>query len=211
LRSLRHVPLGGALHGVGAFAAALWLPAYFMRTFEVSSATAGAWLALAYGAGGALGVASGGWLADSLVARTRDERWYAFWPATVLLASLPCTVLLYLTSTPLVAVAALVAWAFLGHAFLGPVAALVQNVAGPRRRAVAAATYLLLVNLVSMGLGPVAVGILSDTLSPWLHTGALRAALLTIVALTTVLAALHFWLAAKTLTHDLLTRADAVE
>lgn len=208
LHSLRHVPLGGALHGIGAFAAALWLPAYFIRSFEMSSATAGAWLALAYGAGGALGVVSGGRLADMLVARCRDERWYALWPATALLASLPCTVVLYVTSTPLLAVAALLAGAFLGHAFLGPVAALVQNVAGARRRAVAAATYLLLVNLVSMGLGPVTVGALGDALSPWLGADALRVALLTIVTLTTMLASLHFWLAAKVLPRDLAVSAD---
>jgi MFS family permease len=200
--ALRQLPLGGAAHGVGAFAAALWLPAYFMRTFEMSSAAAGAWLALAYGLGGALGVASGGYLADALVARTRDQRWYALWPVALLLASVPVTLVLYLAAAPSMAFAALLAGAFLGHAFLGPVAALLQNLAGPERRAVAAAFYVFLVNLVSMGLGPVAVGYLSDTFTARLGVDALRYALLSVVVTTTLLSALHFYLAARALRHE---------
>lgn len=201
--ALRHVPLGGALHGIGAFASALWLPAYFIRTFDVSSATAGAWLALAYGVGGALGVVCGGYFADAIVARMRDQRWYALWPATLLVATVPFIFALYLTTSPWWAVTALIAATFLSHAYLGPVAALMQNLAGPRRRAMAAAFYLFLVNLVSMGVGPVAVGMLSDGFGAWLGADALRYALLAIVAATTLLAALHFVLAARTLRRDL--------
>jgi MFS family permease len=200
--ALRQIPLGGAAHGAGAFAAAIWLPAYFMRTFEMSSATAGAWLALAYGLGGGLGVLCGGYLADSIVARMRDERWYALWPVALLLGSVPTTLVLYLAASSWMAVAALLAWAFLGHAFLGPVAALLQNLAGPERRAVAAAFYLFLVNLVSMGLGPLAVGYLSDTFTARLGADALRYALLAIVLATTLLSALHFVLAARALGRD---------
>jgi len=197
--ALRHIPLGGAAHGAGAFAAAIWLPAYFMRTFEMSSSTAGAWLAVAYGLGGGLGVFSGGWLADRIVRRFGDERWYALWPSALLVASVPATLALFLAASSGLAVAALLAWAFLGHAFLGPVAALLQNLAGPTRRAVAAAFYLFLVNLVSMGLGPLAVGFLSDTFAAQLGADALRYALLAIVTATTLLAAFHFLLAARAL------------
>jgi len=200
--ALRHIPLGGAAHGAGAFAAALWLPAYFMRTFEMSSTTAGAWLALAYGLGGGLGVFCGGYMADVIVARTHDQRWYALWPVVLLLASVPATLALYLAPVPAIAVGALLAAAFLGHAFLGPVAALLQNLAGPERRAMAAAFYLFLVNLVSMGLGPVVVGYLSDALDARLGTAALRYALLAVVVATTLLAALHFGLAARALRRD---------
>jgi MFS family permease len=160
------------------------------------------WLALAYGLGGGLGVLCGGYLADRLVARTRDERWYALWPVALLLASLPSTVALYLAPSPVLAVPALLAGAFLGHAFLGPVAALMQNLAGPERRAMAAALYVFLVNLVSMGLGPLAVGLVSDVLDSRLGTDALRFALLGVVIATTLLAALHFALAARVLADD---------
>jgi MFS family permease len=201
--TLRQLPLAGAVHGIGAFAAAIWLPAYFMRTFEVTSATAGVWMALAYGCGGGIGVLCGGYIADALVRRTGDSRWYAWGSAAVISATLPCTLLVYLTDAPMVAVASLIVATLFGHMFLGPVAALLQSLAGLRRRATAAAFYLFLVNLVSMGLGPVAVGIVSDYLSARLADGALRYALLAIVSTTTVLASLHFMLAARTLREDL--------
>jgi len=201
--ALRHLPLGGAMHGIGAFAAALWLPAYFMRTFDVTSATAGAWMAIAYGCGGGIGVLSGGHLADAIVRRTCDARWYAWGSAVAIAATLPCTLLVYLTTKPMIAVAALVAATLLGHMFLGPVAALLQNLAGLRRRATAAAFYLFLVNLVSMGLGPVIVGIASDHFGARFADSALRYALLATVTTTTVLASVHFVLAARTLRRDL--------
>jgi predicted MFS family arabinose efflux permease len=200
---LRYVPLAGAVHGIGAFAAALWLPAYLMRTFAVSSTTAGAWLAIAYGLGGAVGVLVGGQLADRLVAVTRDARWYARGSAVVIAAALPCTALVYLTNQPLLAVVALVVGTLLGHMFLGPVAALLQGLAGVRRRATAAAFYLFLVNLVSMGLGPVAVGFVSDRLGPALGNDALRYSLLAIVATTSIAASCLFFVASRTLPRDL--------
>jgi MFS family permease len=175
----------------------------------MSSTAAGAWLALAYGLGGAAGVFFGGYFADALVARTRDERWYALWPVALLLASVPATFVLYLAAAPAVAVTALLAGAFLSHAFVGPVAALLQNLAGPQRRAMAAAFYLFLVNLVSMGVGPVAVGYLSDAFTARLGTDALRYALLVIVTATTLLAALHFGLAARALRRRPPNRDDA--
>jgi len=194
---LRYLPLAGAVHGIGAFAAALWLPAYFIRAFGVTSATAGAWLAIAYGCGGAIGVLCGGLVADALVRVTRDARCYAWCCAGALAAALPCTTVVYLTNRPALAVAALVVATLLGHMFLGPVTALIQNLAGPRRRATAAAFYLFLVNLVSMGVGPVTVGFVSDRLGPTLGNDALRYALLATVTVTSVLASCLFLLAAR--------------
>jgi len=207
--ALRRLALAGALHGTGAFAAALWLPAYFVRSFGVTSATSGLWLALAYGCGGALGVALGGHVADKLVKRAHDTRWYAWMPAAVLCASLPCTFLVYLSHQPLLAVAALIVATFLGHTFLGPVAALLQHLAGARRRALAAAFYLFLVNLISMGLGPLSVGAASDLLTPRFGTAALRYALLAIVASTSTLAALQFVRAAAAVGRERVHRLGA--
>jgi predicted MFS family arabinose efflux permease len=202
-RSLRHLPLAGAVHGIGAFASAVWLPAYFERVFGVGSAQAGVWTALAYGLGGGVGVLVGGYLADRLVARTGDARWYAWGCAAVVAATVPCSALLYLAGRPLPAVAALLAATTFGHMFLGPVMALMQGLAGLRRRAVAAALYLFLVNLVSTGLGPVAVGIVSDALAERLGDDSLRFALLAIVTSTSAWAAAHFFCAARSLRADL--------
>jgi MFS family permease len=201
--SLRHLPLAGAIHGVGAFAAAVWLPAYFIRMYGVGTAEAGAWLALAYGCGGAIGVLCGGYVADLTVRRTGDERWYAWGSALVIVATLPCTLVLYTTGRPMIAVSSLLVTTTFSHMFLGPVTAVIQGLAGLRRRAVAAALYLFLVNLLSMGAGPVAVGIASDLLGTRLGNESLRAALLVIVSATSIWAAIHLLLAAKELRADL--------
>jgi predicted MFS family arabinose efflux permease len=195
--ALRYLALAGAAHGIGAFAAALWLPAYFIRTFAVTSATAGGWLALAYGCGGTAGVLCGGQIADALVRNTRDARWYARVCSAVIAATLPCTALVYLADAPGVAVAALVLTTLLGHMVLGPIAALLQSLAGVRRRAMAAAFYLFLVNLVSMGVGPSAVGLASDGFAPSFGNDALRWALFAVVTLASALASGLFWLAAR--------------
>ena len=118
-------------------------------------------------------------------------------------ATLPCTALTYLADTPTVAVAALILSTFLGHMFLGPVAALLQGLAGMRRRAMAAAFYLFLVNLVSMGVGPTVVGIASDGLVASLGDDALRWALFAVVTLTSVLACGLFWLAGRSAPREL--------
>lgn len=207
--SLRHLPLAGAAHGLGAFAAAVWLPSYFVRMFDVGPAEAGVWMAVAYGCGGGLGVLGGGYLADRLVRRRGDARWYAWGSAAAVAASAPFAAVLYLTDHAGIAVAALFAATTLGHMFLGPVTAMMQSLAGLRRRATAAAVYLLLVNLVSMGLGPVSVGLVSDLLGPRLGAEALRVALLGVVTTTALWAAAHLVVVAKTLRDDLaLARAS---
>jgi MFS family permease len=202
-RPLRYLSLAGAAHGIGAFAAALWLPAYFMRTFAVTGATAGGWLALAYGCGGTAGVLCGGRLADAFVCNTRNARWYAWGCSAVIAATLPCAALTYLGDTPAIAVAALIVATFLGHMFLGPVAALLQSLAGVRRRAMVAAFYLFLVNLVSMGVGPTVVGLASDGFAASLGNDALRWALFAVVTFTSVLASGLFWLAGRSVPREL--------
>jgi MFS family permease len=210
-RPLRYLSLAGAAHGVGAFAAALWLPAYFTRTFAVTGVTAGAWLALAYGCGGTVGVLCGGQIADAFVRNTRNARWYAWGCSAVIAATLPCTALTYLSNAPAVAVAALVVATFLGHMFLGPVAALLQGLAGVRRRAMVAAFYLFLVNLVSMGVGPTIVGIASDRFAASFGNDALRWALFAVVTFTSVLACGLFWLAGRSVPRELDRDAPGAE
>jgi hypothetical protein len=121
----------------------------------------------------------------------------------VIAATLPCAALTYLADTPVVAVAALVVATFLGHMFLGPVAALLQSLAGVHRRAMVAAFYLFLVNLVSMGVGPTVVGLASDAFAASLGTDALRWALFAVVTLTSVLASGLFWLAGRSVSREL--------
>lgn len=201
--SLRHLPLAGAIHGIGSFAAAVWLPSYFIRAYGLSSGKVGTWMAVAYGLGGGVGVLAGGYLADKLARRKSDERWYPWSCAIYILAAAPFAGVVYLTDTPTTAFIALVAATLFTQMFLGPVTAIMQGLAGLRRRAVVAAFYLFLVNLISTGVGPLVVGMVSDHFGARFGTDSLRYALLLIVLVTSAWSAVHFALAARHVRKDL--------
>lgn len=201
--ALRHLPLAGAVHGIGAWGAGLWMPAYFMRVHGMSSGEVGTWFALIFGIAGAAGTLYGGYLADSIVRRTGDARWYAWFSGLVILATVPFSFLVYLWPTPIPALLFFIIPVWVGHMFLGPVTATIQNLGGVRRRAMAAAFYLFLANLISMTCGPLIIGILSDVFQAQYGHESLRYSLLVLVVLTSVWAAVHFFFAAKTLREDL--------
>ena len=68
---------------------------------------------------------------------------------------------LFIEDRDMLLVALIVPCALTG-AYVGPTLALVQDFVDPRARAFLAAVLLLMVNLVGAGIGPLAVGVLSD-------------------------------------------------
>lgn len=202
-RAVRHLCVAGALYGLAMWGAGVWQPAFFMRVHGMSSAQVGTWLALVFGLSGATGAMLGGALGDRLFRTTGDARWYAWISAGGVLVSLPFVFLVYLWPTPIPALLFLIVPTIFGHMYLGPSTALLLGMAGPRRRAVASALYALALNLVSMGLGPLLVGLSSDHLQPRYGALALRYSILALVAGATAWAAIHFLCAARTLRADL--------
>ena len=201
--SLRHIPIAGSIHGIGAWGAGLWMPAYFMRVHGMTSGEIGTWLALIFGTAGSLGTLVGGYLADRIVKKTGDERWYTWLCGLSILLTVPFSFLVYLWPTPVPALLFFIPAVLVMHMFLGPVMAMIQNLAGLRRRAVGAAFYLFLANLVSMTLGPVIIGLISDFFNADYGDNSLRYAILSLVVITSVWAPVHFFLASRTLREDL--------
>ena len=78
---------------------------------------------------------------------------------------------------------------------LGP---LIQGLAPLRMRALWAAVTLLVINLVGLGLGPTAIGVISDLLRPAFGEDSLRYAMLTFAA-ATPWALWHYWRAGQLL------------
>ena len=83
-----------------------------------------------------------------------------------------------------------------------------QGLVSPRMRATASALLLFVINLIGLGMGPQAVGVLNDLLGPVAGTHAVRYSLL-IVGVMNTWAAVHFTLAARTLRAELPAGADA--
>jgi hypothetical protein len=72
-----------------------------------------------------------------------------------------------------------------------------------RMRAVASAVLILIINLISGGVGPVAVGFLSDMLAQEYGAHSLKYALLIITPVFSLWAALHYYLGSRHIRSDL--------
>jgi len=181
------------------YALALWTPAVMMRSFGLELVPTGQFLSSLLLIGGTAGVFAGGWLADKLGAS--DKAWYARLPALAWVVSALAW------AAGLMAPNLWVAWPLLliGNAvnilWLGPVITAVQHLAPSRMRSTASGSFLLINNLIGLGIGPLLIGRVSDSLKSSYGVDALRAAAVggTIFYL---LAAILMFLAAKRLRMD---------
>jgi predicted MFS family arabinose efflux permease len=202
-RSYRHLVLATTIFTLGAIGSGIWIPSFFVRVHGMASAEVAVWLAFIYGGGGVLGAMLGGHLADRLVARDNDKRWYVWLSAIAAVAILPFSFFVYLWPNPVTALLVHIGTTILMHSWMGPAYGTVQSVAGVTRRAMAAAVNGFAVNLLALGLGPLIVGAASDYLSSRFGENSLRYSILTVVVVCYSWAGLHFFLASRTLRQDL--------
>ena len=203
-RSFFHLCMAGGSFSFVFLAVIQWLPSFFDRSHGLGTMQIGTWLAFVIGIPQALGLLSGGFLADRL--SRRDARWPLWMSCGVVAASSPFYLVVFLTDNPTLAFLALCPPFFLGLMQGGAQFSGIQNVAGVRMRAVAAGTVLLFLNLIG-GIGPQAVGIASDLLSPRMGDDALRYALLVIASGGAFWTASHFYMASRTIREDLAAAA----
>jgi predicted MFS family arabinose efflux permease len=202
-RSFRHLSLAAALHSFGGYAFAVWGSPYFVRVHGMSSGELGTWLGSILGLGGALGSVGGGLIADRWGAA--DARRKLYLPAIASVLQVPWVLLVLVIPNPRSAMLALIPSAILSAMWFGPVFALTQSLVRPEARATAAAVLVFVINLIGLGLGPPAIGALSDALTPSYGPRAIGQALL-VIGVTNLWAAAHFYSAARTVRADL---ADA--
>lgn len=152
-----------------------------------------------FGAGGSY---LGGWIADKYGAR--DLRAQMVTPAIASLVVVPVYSAAILVPSVPVALALLSVSYLLGTLWYGPVYGTGQSVVPPHMRATTAAILLFIINLIGLGLGPLAVGLLSDWFNVGLGLGSaegVRWALI-VAALFGVFAFACFWLARRTIRED---------
>jgi hypothetical protein len=176
------------------------VPAFLIRSFGMSTGDIGTALALIIGIVGGAGTFLGGYAADRLA--RRDVRWNVWLIAACVGGGTPFAFGVYLAPDAFWALTFFLVPAAVGALYLGPSLALVQGLVPLRMRTVSSAVLLFIINIIGLGLGPQMVGILSDALAPRFGDESLRYALL-LVGLANVWAALHFFLAGRTLKQDL--------
>jgi predicted MFS family arabinose efflux permease len=204
LRSFRHISLAAALHALYGYGALAFIPAFMMRVHGMTNtAELGVWLGLIAVLFSGIGTFLGGALGDRLAARKKDLRWYMWLPAWATLLGVPFSFLFYLWPEGRIALLLSAPGAILGPVYLGPTVAMTQGLVKLRMRATASAILLFIINLIGLGLGPQAVGALSDLLAPSYGTESIRYALLMVVVTGSVWSAVHYFFAARTLREDL--------
>jgi MFS family permease len=115
------------------------------------------------GSAGALGAWMGGVIADKY--GKTDLRAYMVAPAIASLVTIPVYIVAVTIDSASIALFILAINGFLGTLWYGPVYGTGQSVVPPHMRATAAAILLFIINLIGLGLGPLAVGIVSDLMA----------------------------------------------
>ncbi len=151
---------------------ALWTPSVFERSFGLGLLDRAQFVASTLLIGGCAGVFAGGWLADRL--GDMDRGWYAKLPAIAWTLSVPAW------GFGLFAPNLWIAWPLLlvGNAvnilWLGPVTTAVQHLVPRPMRSTASASFLLINNLIGLGIGPLLMGRLSDAMKAAYGADSLR-------------------------------------
>ena len=202
----RNIVLGLSMMLFVATGVVAWLPSFLARSHGMQADEVGRLLGLALGLAGPLGtIVLGGIVADRL--SRRDIRWGMWLVGIGALVLCPAYIMVIAAPTGSLAIAAYFIPALFGIFFQGPTAALSQAVSPVSMRATSGALMLLIGNLIGLGLGPLAIGVLSDMLEPQLGEQSLRYALL-IAPAASVVGAIFYFRAARTLRDDI-ARAES--
>jgi len=175
-------------------------PAFLMRSFGLNTGELGTWYALVFGLSGLLGIYAGGRLTGRYAANNERLQLrvagvtYCFYTLTSVVAYLSSNRYLFFG---LIAVGTTVL-----NLLTGPMMAILQALVPPSMRAVSGASLFLVANLIGTGLGPLAIGALSDAFHAWLGAESLRYALLA-ASPGYLLGSWFLWQASRTVTADL--------
>ncbi len=175
---------------LAGYGLAAWTPSVLERSFGLGLIERGQFLASIFLIGGTAGVFAGGWLADRL--GQRDRRWFARLPAMAWLITAPTFAIGLMTDDPWVAWPLLLIPNALNILWLGPVTTAVQHLVPQPMRSTASASFLLINNLVGLGVGPMLIGIISDTFKEQYGSEALRYAAVSVVGFYVVASLLMF-------------------
>jgi predicted MFS family arabinose efflux permease len=189
-----HLVFGFSLGSICTFGISQWLPAFLIRSFGMGMGEVGAWVGLTSAASGIVGLIAGGLAVTRLAAR--DHRWELWLPALAFLLVTPIYALLFLSPHAWLAITLKFVANFVGSVASGVAIASVQSLVEKNRRATAISIVMFMSSLLGMGLGPAAIGYISDALAPQFGNESLRYALLA-SCLLPFWASMHFFLAAR--------------
>jgi MFS family permease len=199
-RSFRHLAFGAALTAFVGYGLVTWVPSFLIRSHGMTTGEAGTWLGLILGIPGGIGIALGGWMADRY--GSKDTRWYMWVVSVALLLGTPFAFGVFLSDSVVWCLLFLIMPVLLGNFYQATTFSQTQGLVELRMRAVAAAVLLFIINIIGLGAGPQAVGIVSDLLNDRFGQESLRYSLL-IFSFVNIWAAFHYYKAGQYLKADL--------
>ncbi len=205
-KTFRHMALACGLNAFAGYGTVNWVASFFIRSHEMTTGELGTWLALSTGLAGAIGIFVGGVLGDKL--GEKDKRWYLWVPGLSTLLVVPFLLTFLLIGNQYVALVCVFVPGFLQNIYLGNSIATTHNLVGLRWRSTASAILFLILNIIGLGMGPFAVGFVSDMLTPSLGAESLRYAMVMLLPTVMVWSSIHFYLASRTLDEDLARAPD---
>jgi len=204
-RSFRYISLGAATQAFVGYGAIAWLPAFLIRTHDMTTTQVGTALGLIIGFAGGLGTFLSGIICDRL--GEKDVRWYMWVPAIGFIVAVPFSIAVYLLDNLWFALAMYVIPAFTINLYTGPTFGMTQSLAPLAMRAAASALLLFIINIIGLVFGPTMVGILSDLMQSQLQmtdVESLRYALF-LCAFVYIISFFNYLSAAKYIKEDLIT------
>jgi len=170
------ISLGASASSMMGYGLFFWLPSFLVRSFGLELLEASVFYAGILLIGGIAGTWAGGYMADRFGAGKRGN--YVIIPAVAFLLTIPLYVMAILSPNLTTTFFALLIPTGLGLAWLGPVLSAIQHVVPSTMRATASAIFLFINNLIGIGAGTVALGIISDNLQARFGDDSLRYAIL---------------------------------
>lgn len=156
------IAFGAGFSSLCGYGLAAWTPTVMIRSFNFSLIETGQFMGSLLLIGGTAGVFAGGVLADRLGKLERS--WYFRLPAIAWIITVPTFMAGLLAPNPWIAWPLLLIPNGLNILWLGPVTTAVQHLVPRAMRATASASFLLINNLIGLGVGPMLIGYISTSL-----------------------------------------------
>jgi MFS family permease len=204
--TFRHLLISQSVSCFFVFGIAQWQTAFFIRQYGAETGQLGSFFSLV----AVLGIPAmylGGELASRFAARNERLQLQAI--AVLGVCSSIVYACVFLSPNRNLSFVLMGLGAVLAGLSGGPLFATLQTVVPPGMRAISVVIIFFFGNLIGLGLGPLAVGALSDAFRPWAGEASLRGALLALCPLY-LWVSWHIWRASKTVFYDIeKTRLDA--
>jgi MFS transporter, Spinster family, sphingosine-1-phosphate transporter len=147
-----------ALGGMAAF-----MPKFLMRVRALPEATATSSFGVILAATGFVGIATGGWIGDALLRRTKQA--YLWVSGLATLAAAPVALVALTTPTPRLYWTAIVVAEVLLFSSTGPINSAIVNLVAPDTRATAVALSIFAIHILGDVPSPAVLGAISDASS----------------------------------------------